>query len=261
MQQLAVPDISKSLKKCNVLVQKALTAEASKVDATDWATLAPPATTETTMYASANPTLIALASAQTLQNCSATTQQRGVLYPFVMGNFKTNSLQTATEWLCNQHAAALVLTDKLRCTDAQNFCHLRGETWHVLEIMNKLGNFPGMVPAAYAAAKLVASLSLHVDDTPLQAACMDLAKYCFILECPSMPHPPSEQMLKEVYECMAGKPGSNARVSSLFPKHVVDEVHADFAQQKKCAHTGAINNNLAGLLQFYSVPKQLAFTV
>lgn len=255
------PDISKCIKQCDKRCLALISKIASQRDSTDWLTLAPPNDDETSTYASANPELCSLACAMALFQCKKETLARGQLYPFIMGDQKTNSLLFMAEWMCDRQAAQLVLSKKIRSSEGLELCHEHGTLWHLLKIVTLLKKFPGCNDQAFDPACSIAAHAVRSEDKELQGYAERLAQFCFILKCPSMPCPPTSNMLSMVIDRMHDKPCSNERVSLIFPKIITDIIFETQKKMHKAGHTTKIHGRLLAFNQFHSVPQSLLFDV
>ena len=205
--------------------QKQIEHIAARQDATDWRIIAPPGDSVTEGYLNANQNLVGLVSAIALHRSqSQVASERGQLYPFVMGAQKTNSLRYMAEWLAEQHVAHLLLSQKLKTSEAMGLIAEHSSTWHLLNAVKLLNAWAGNVSASYDIAVKVTASAKHVNNDAFVRACRNLAHAAFILACPELPHPPSFTMTDRLWDVLVRKSQSDSELSSLFPAVVDIEI-------------------------------------
>ena len=99
-----------------------LRTRSSAKDSTDWLSLAPPGDDVTAGYLESSVDLRPLACSRSLLSAGEDKKTRGGLYPFQVGQQKTNGLLTAVGWMCDKYSASRSLFS-LPFLEALNFVH------------------------------------------------------------------------------------------------------------------------------------------
>ena len=265
MQQLSNGDIPSVVTERLGAAKQALEEYVSNVsdlsDATDWQTLAPPHDGVTQTYVASTAVLTGLVSARALEVAGPEAQQRGSLYPFVIGNHKTNSLLHAVEWTCNRYSSRARATHLCTATESASFAHENSSVWHALTALSLLEKWPGATADAYAVSTAAAAHASAVQEASVSKPCADLAYASFLLSLDQLPVVPSISMQEDIKLAVFGRSPAVREVGELFPKMIDLHVAQVKRQFKVPSHTDQIWPRLHGLCALFRAPDQLQFDV
>ena len=236
---------------------KAISKFAAVKDKTKWLDLAPVSDPVTLGYVQSTKDLVPLAAARALYGASSETQRRGTLYPFVVGDFKTNGLLQAVEWLCDAHSAIVCSQGVCAAAQASEFAHVGSPTWNALKAKSVLDTIS--TTGSYQSATLAAAHAARANNEPFQEACLQLARLSFILRLSTVPHRPSLEMEDDIWNVVQNKPARTTELAELVPKIVKSDIAQHIIPDVK--HSDEVWDRLHGLCSLRRLPDTLKFDV
>lgn len=234
----------------------------NEIDETQWQVLAPAADDVTQGYVSAHKCVKGIVTAQALHKAnSPDAATRGNLYPFVMGEFKTNSLLFMADWLAAQHAARLVRLNVIQWEDAKNLVSPQTSAWHLFNANFLLSKWTGMNASAYDNALRAAASAKHSKHEKFYLACQKLAYAAFILACPELPSPPTSTMANKLWAILAENSTGDTELARLFPA-VIDKELVNQARECRCLQpTELIWEKIDAICKLIQAPETLRFVL
>ena len=251
------------LAKAKASARSELETLAAASDKTDWSTLCPAADPVTQGYVQATPSLSPLVCARALSQCSDEALQRGGLYPFVIGQRKSNGLLNAVLWLCDKYSAHAYVSGLCSANDAAQFVLEGSSAWHLLCLVTVLGTCT--VTTKQKSFTLASAHAAACGSDSLESDVNALSRVAFIQNSHSLPTPPSITMTTAMWATVPGSSVSSGLDLAEIDDLLLRVLETDKTKASKHLPQLSLTNDVwlkfNGLCALHRVPDGLSFDV